>query len=180
MNRMSLFIAVAILVTAQPLLAAPMGYFDLDTGVALESGDTWTANGERYRLYGVQACLRGTTFTNNAGKTQDCGDASLSVLAAFIKDTHPSCAPIARAAGVVYVVCFAAVAGERLDLATMLISEGYAFAALDAKGMPVNPAYAVGEQEARARKAGLWQFPDVRHPSILLGRAASDHQEKAR
>ncbi|MFS8056314.1 thermonuclease family protein [Rhizobium sp. BR 317] len=177
---MRLFLAMAIFITTEPTIAAPAGYFDLDTGAALQSGDAWTANGERYRLYGVQACLRGTTFTNKADKIQDCGDASLSVLAAFIKDTHPSCAPIARAAGVIYVVCFATVAGERLDLATMLISEGYAFAALDAKGIPVNSAYAVAEQEARARKAGLWQFPDVRHPSILLGRAATDHQEKAR
>lgn len=180
MNTMRALLAIAVLITARPIAAAPAGYFELDTRVALETGDTWSANGEHYRLYGMQACLRGTTFTNNAGKTQDCGDASLSVLAAFINDTHPSCAPIARAAGVVYVVCFATVAGERLDLATMLISEGYAFATLDANGMPVNPGYAVAEQEARVRKAGLWQFPDVRHPSILLGRAAADHQENAR
>ena len=28
-----------------------------------ETGDTWSAGDIRYRLYGVQSCLRGTSFT---------------------------------------------------------------------------------------------------------------------
>ena len=160
--------------------AAPAGYIALGEGVALETGDTWSVNGQRFRLYGVQSCLRGTSFTNRAGDTQDCGEASLSVLGAFIKDTKPSCAPIARSASITYVACFATVAGQQLDLGTMLISEGYAFAALDSKGLPINPAYSVAEQEARARKSGLWQFADVQHPSILIGSATAGFGEGKR
>jgi endonuclease YncB( thermonuclease family) len=160
--------------------SAAAGYFDLGEGAVLETGDTWSTGGERYRLYGVQSCLRGTSFTDKSGKRQDCGDASLSVLAAFIKDTHPYCAQIATSSSLRYVVCFATVNGERLDLGTMLITEGYAFAALNAEGLPVNPAYSVAEQEARARKSGLWQFQDVPDPSIILGRAIAGNQGNSR
>jgi endonuclease YncB( thermonuclease family) len=170
-------VGLVLAMKASTAFAAPAGYFDLGARAVLETGDTWSVNGHRYRFYGVQSCLRGTTFTNNAGKSQDCGDASLSVLAAFIKDTHPTCAPIAENSAVTYVVCFAVVAGQRLDLGTMMISEGYAFAALDPDGLPVNPAYSVAEQQASAHRSGLWQFSDVQHPSILLGRAASGIQK---
>ncbi len=146
--------------------------FSVPQGAVLESGDTWSADGQRYRLYGLQSCLRGTAYTDRSGQKQDCGDASLAVLAAFLKDTRPACAPIVKASSITYVVCAATVSGQKLDLATMLITEGYGFAALDAKGMPINAAYAVAEQEARIRKAGLWQFPDLQHPSVLLSHAA--------
>lgn len=160
--------------------ATSISYFGLGEGAEFESGDTWSLEGQRYRLYGVQSCLRGTTFTNKAGVRQDCGEASLAVLAAFVRDTHPSCAPIAKASSITYVVCFATVASERLDLGTMLISEGYAFAALDAKGLPINTAYSVAEQQARVRKEGLWQFSDVQHPAVLLSRAAKRDRERSK
>ena len=156
--------------------ATSAGYFALSESAVFESGDTWSLGGQRYRLYGVQSCLRGTTFTNTAGVRQDCGEASLAVLVAFVRDTGPSCAPIAKASSITYVVCFATVARQRLDLGTMLISEGYAFAALDAKGLPINAAYSVAEQQARGRKGGLWQFSDVKHPAVLLSRAAKSDQ----
>jgi endonuclease YncB( thermonuclease family) len=177
MRGISTIAGVILTITAAPGNAAPAQYFELGSSAVLETGDTWLLNDDRYRLFGVQSCLRGTTFTNRQGREQDCGDASLAVLAAFITDTHPSCAPIAVKSSVTYVICFATVAGRRLDLGTVLISEGYAFTALDSTGLPVNPNYAVAEQQARARKSGLWQFDDVQHPSLLLGRAINDHRE---
>ncbi|WFR97808.1 thermonuclease family protein [Rhizobium tumorigenes] len=97
----------------------------------------------------------------------------MAVFAAFIKDTHPQCAPVVRVGALSYVVCFSTVGTQTIDLATALISEGYAFAALDANGLPINSSYAVAEQDAKRRKAGLWQFPDVQHPSLLLSHAAN-------
>lgn len=170
---------LAAVAMATPLEAAPPGYFDLETGVTLETGDTWSDEGSRYRLYGVQSCIRGTTYTDLQGSKRDCGDASLAVFAAFIKDTTPICAPAAKTEELTYVVCFATVAGQRLDLATMLVSQGFAFSALDANGLPVFPAYAVAEQDARNRKAGLWQFSDVSHPSILLSSKANSRNKQA-
>ncbi len=153
--------------------AAPNGYFDLTPGITLETGDTWIEAGQKYRLYGVQSCLRGTSYTLKNGKKQDCGAASMAVLAAYIRDTRPVCAPVASARDLTYVMCYANVAGKALDLGTILISTGYAFASLNAKGLPYNPAYAVAEQQARKAKSGLWAFPDVQHPSILISKAAN-------
>ncbi|MBB6469169.1 endonuclease YncB(thermonuclease family) [Aminobacter lissarensis] len=158
--------------------AAPEGYFDLQPGVTLETGDTWIAEGKRYRLYGVQSCLRGTAYTERSGEKQDCGDASLAMLAAYIRDTSPVCAPVAASAGTTFVACYATIGGERLDLANILIASGFAFASLDAGGMPLHAPYAVVEQKARESRAGLWQFDDVQHPSILLSRAANERGRK--
>lgn len=142
-------------------------------GVTLVSGDTWLEDGKRYRLFGVQSCLRGTSFTNAAGRRLDCGEASMAILAAFIKDTGPRCTPLATTSDLSYVVCSAAVGNQTVDLGTALVSSGYAFAALDDRGLPANPAYAVAEQQARAARAGLWQFADVQHPALILGEAGS-------
>ncbi|RTM10858.1 MAG: thermonuclease family protein [Hyphomicrobiales bacterium] len=170
MKRAALLIVASI---AGPASAAPAGYFDLRPGVALESGDSWTDAGARYHLYGVQSCLRGTFYTDRSGHREDCGEASLAVLAAFITDTRPVCAPVATIARVAYVVCYATVGADRLDLSNLMITSGYAFAALQPDGLPYSPAYAVAEQVAREKRAGLWQFQDVQHPAILLGRAAA-------
>lgn len=151
--------------------AVPEGYFELRPGVTLESGDSWLDSGTRYRLYGVQACLRGTLYTDRSGRRHDCGEASLAVLAAYIADTKPICARVARTADTVHVSCFAIVGGDRLDLANLLIASGFAFASLRTDGLPHHPPYAVAEQSARENRAGLWQFDDVEHPALVLGQA---------
>lgn len=165
---------VALSLVTGTAAAAPEGYFELRPGIILESGDSWADAGERFRLYGVQACLRGTFYTDNAGGRRDCGEASLAVLAAYIADTHPICAAVARDGDTLHVACYATIGPDRLDLATLLIASGYAFASLRADGVPNHPAYSVAEQIARERGAGLWQFKDVQHPSILLSNAANE------
>ena len=159
--------------------AAPDGYFDLAPGVTLESGDTWISNGERFRLYGVQSCLRGTLYTDKNGDKRDCGEVSLAVLAAYIKDTKPVCAPLVKEGGIAYVACYATVGKQRLDLANILITSGYAFAALNGEGMPFHLPYSVSERYARDKRAGLWQFDDVQHPAILLSREVNARTRKA-
>ncbi len=176
--RGGVLLSVAAVLTAGSAFAAPAGYFDLKPGVTLETGDTWIAEGKWYRLYGVQSCLRGTTYTNRSGEKRDCGEASLAMLAAYIRDTNPVCAPVAESAGTTFVACYATIGRERVDLANVLIASGFAFAALDANGMPFHAPYAVVEQKARESRAGLWQFDDVQHPSILLSRAANERDRK--
>lgn len=138
--------------------AAPNGYFDLRPDIALEAGGVWTIDGTRYHLFGVQSFTRGTTFTNKAGEKKDRGDASLAVLTAYIKDTTPVCAPVTKADDVTYVTCYATISGKRLDLAMILISSGYAFAAVREDGHPQYAPYAAAELQARENRAGLWQF----------------------
>jgi endonuclease YncB( thermonuclease family) len=169
---------VLVACMSAPAAAAQDGYFKLEPGVALESGDSWNENGARYHLYGVQACLRGTFYTDRSGRQEDCGEASLAVMAAFIADTKPVCAPIATIAKITYVVCYATVGANRLDLGNLMITSGYAFAALQPNGLPYSPAYAVAEQIARKKRAGLWQFKEVQHPAILLGRAAASSTKR--
>ncbi|MBD9524237.1 thermonuclease family protein [Ensifer sp. ENS02] len=175
--RRALVILSALLPAA--VLAAPDGYFDLLPGVTLETGDTWIAEGKRFRLYGVQSCLRGTSYTDSHGQKRDCGEASLAVLAAYIKDTRPVCAPVAKKDDTAYVACYATVGNQRLDLANVLITSGYAFAALNGEGLPYHVPYAVAEQRARDERAGLWQFEDVQHPAILLSREVNARNKKA-
>jgi endonuclease YncB( thermonuclease family) len=172
MNSPALFLALTVVAT--PAIATPLqGYFELKPGVVLESGDSWSEGGQHFRLFGVQACLRGTFYTDKAGARRDCGEASLAVLAAYIADTKPRCAQVARPAETAFVSCYATVGPDRLDLANLMIASGFAFASLDAGGLPHHAPYAVAEQAAREKRAGLWQFEDVQHPAILLGQTAS-------
>lgn len=171
MRSPALFFMLA-LGTMPATATPPEGYFELQPGVRLESGDSWTDGDERFRIFGVQACLRGTSYTDKTGTRRDCGDASLAVLAAYIADTKPICAHVARSAEAVLVSCYSIIGSDRLDLANLIISSGFAFASLNANGLPHHAPYAVAEQMAREKGVGLWQFDDVQHPAILLGQAA--------
>ncbi|WP_341488022.1 thermonuclease family protein [Pararhizobium sp. A13] len=166
--------AIAATLSVTPVHAAPAGYFELSQGAVFETGDTVVTGGKRIRLYGLQSCLRGTSYTDRSGTRRDCGEASIAVLAAFIKDTEPVCAPVAEQDDLTFVICYAAVGNERLDLAMMMITEGYGFATLRADGLPVHAPYAVAEQVARERRRGLWRFTDVQHPAVFLSHAAKN------
>ena len=170
MKRAMLLVSAAALSTGA-VAAEPVGYFPVGHNVVLESGDGWIDAAKHYRLYGVQACLRGTFYTDKGGQRRDCGEASLAVLSAYILDTHPLCATVAQARGTIYVACYALIGQDRVDLANLMITSGFAFAALGRDGLPVYPPYAVAEQGARGGRAGLWQFSDVEHPAVLLGQA---------
>lgn len=172
MKSPALLLALAFGST-QAVAAPPDGYFQLETGVTLESGDSWSDGGQHFRLFGMQACLRGTVYTDRTGARRDCGEASLAILAAYIADTKPLCAQVVQTPETAFVSCYATIGSDRLDLAILMISSGFAFASLDARGLPHHAPYAVVEQAAREKKSGLWQFDDVQHPAILLGQSAS-------
>jgi endonuclease YncB( thermonuclease family) len=140
-----------------------------------ETGDTWVTNGQRFRLYGVQSCLRGTFFTNAQGSRVDCGKASVAMLAAMLKDLKPLCNVSARSGDLAYVVCVANVTVQgqatRLDLATALITAGYSFAAFNPDGRPVHEPYFVAQVAAQQAKRGFHALADVPDPNVILLRA---------
>jgi endonuclease YncB( thermonuclease family) len=144
------------------------------SGVTFQTGDSWSANGQAFRLYGVQSCIRGTFFTNAAQNRTDCGEASVAYLAALVRDAKPRCTAIAQAGAppVIFSVCAVHIGSNSLDLGTVLITQGFAFAATDAAGKPTKFEYGVAESEASKAKRGLWAAADLPHPSKILIEAA--------
>jgi endonuclease YncB( thermonuclease family) len=145
------------------------------SGVTFLTGDSWQQAGHTMRLYGVQACIRGTTYTDTSGQKQDCGAISLAILAAIVKDTKPTCAPVAQltapAAGeasTILVICSAHIGNNALDVGTLLITQGFAFAAMANTGKPVYLPYSLEESIAQQSRVGLWAYPDMPHPNRVL------------
>jgi endonuclease YncB( thermonuclease family) len=150
------------------------------SAVTFLTGDSWQQRDQTMRLYGVQACIRGTTYTDKSGQKQDCGAVSLAMLAAIVRDTKPTCAPVAQvmasAPGLpstILVICSAHIGNNALDVATMLITQGFAFAALESTGKPVYLPYSIDEGIAQQSRAGLWAYPDMPHPNRMLFSRAS-------
>ena len=146
-----------------------------------ETGDAWIAGGTRYRLYGVQSCLRGAVFTNSYGVKRDCGEASLAVLASLVRDLKPLCHEVAFLAETktAFVFCFANLEqgparGARIDLGTALITMGWGYAALGSDGRAIHPPYAMAERLAKGAHAGLWAFRDAPNPKDSIHRAYED------
>lgn len=180
MGRLSLFAAIVATPLATTVAAAQSAspWFPIPADVVYLTGDSWSAGGVTYRLYGVQACLRGTNFTNGHGLKRDCGEASLAMLVALVRDLSPQCydAAESRPLRTVFVFCLAtptkgAAAGSRIDLGTALISTGFAFAALTPDGQPIHGPYFVAQLVAQRSKAGLWAFADVPDPNAIILRA---------
>lgn len=178
MRRSRVPLVAALLVgklVAPPDSHAQDQWLPFPPNAVFETGDTWVANGQRFRLYGVQSCLRGTFFTNVQGSRVDCGDSSVALLAAMVRDLRPLCAVSARTANLSYVVCFANITVQgratRLDLATAFITAGYSFAAFNPDGRPVHEPYFVAKVAAQQAKRGFHAFMDVPDPNVILLRA---------
>jgi endonuclease YncB( thermonuclease family) len=155
------------------------------TGLSFLTGDTWQQGSQKLRLYGVQACIRGTSYTDKSGLKQDCGTVSLAMLAAMIRDTKPTCSPIAQLPATsptdeatILVVCSAHMGDKSVDLGTALITQGFAFAAFSNNAKPVYMPYLVAEATAKQSKAGLWAYPDMPHPNLVLFQAMQSKKQK--
>lgn len=164
---------------AQSAAPKTTSVFDIpQKDVTFITGDTWVQNGQTIRLYGVQSCIRGTSFTNQAGAKTDCGEASLAYLAALTRDTRPRCTAIARTGTppVILAVCAAHIGANTLDLGTILTTEGFAFAALAATGQAVYQPYLIAELTAKKGRRGLWAASDMPHPQAVMSNALTTKQ----
>ena len=146
--------------------------FNVAPNATIETGDTFIQDGERYRLYGVQACLPGTTVQLANGEAEDCGSVSISGLAGLMRDTAPQCVEIGRSEwrGMPYVFasCSMAIAGRNVELGTALIASGLAFASLTPDGAPVHTPYLAAEAVAQEQKQGIWSSKAFVHPAQAL------------
>ena len=155
------------------------------TSISFLSGDTWQQGSQKLRLYGIQSCIRGTLYTDKSGRKQDCGTVSLAMLAATIRDTKPTCSPIAQLplsvpkdGPIILVVCSSHIGDKSLDLGTVLITQGFAFVAFSNDAKPVYMPYLVAEATAKQAKAGLWAYPDMPHPNLVLFSAMQNQTTK--
>jgi endonuclease YncB( thermonuclease family) len=153
--------ALATSVPAEPL-PQRSPWFEIPANARFETGDTWAVAGKRFRLYGVQSCLRQTSFTNEHNQKRDCGEASLAMLIALIRDLKPLCYSAAAIAGsqTQFVFCFGVMPqgrdkGARVDLGMSLVTLGYGFASLKLDGTPLHQPYLGAQKLAKSAKAGL-------------------------
>ncbi len=159
--------------TEDAALPPSSAFTPFPTHAQFETGDSWVSNGRRYRLYGLQSCLRGTTVALSQGTSRDCGELNVIMMQALVRDTKPVCATIQLVDQNNAVVACQTTAGEhRYDLATYVIAQGWGFAAADSTGQVIVPGYRVAEESARTARAGLWDYSDLPHPvSVLMQQA---------
>ena len=172
-NRLQLALIFAIAAVPEFAVAGSSSTsFSVPANIQIETGDTWIKDGRKYRLYGVQSCLRGTIFKTRT-ETADCGLMSLAQFAALVQTAPASCEPVGIAKdGAEFAVCgarFGNGSGETkiVDLGTALISSGFAFAAIDQTGTAVNANYLIAELVAKKSRSGLWAG-EFRHPVQML------------
>jgi endonuclease YncB( thermonuclease family) len=172
-NRRQLFLIFSIAAVPDFAAADLSGAsFSVPANIQIETGDTWSQDGRKYRLYGVQSCLRGTNFLTTT-ETLDCGLVSLAQFAALVKTAPVTCQPVGLAKdGAEFAVCgarFGNGSGKAkiVDLGTALIAAGYAFAAINQTGTPVNANYLIAELVAKKSRSGLWAG-EFRHPVQML------------
>lgn len=145
------------------------GFMPFPTKAQFETGDSWIAGGRRYRLYGLQACLRSTHVTVSGGVVRDCGELNVIMAQALIRDARPVCKYIKNIDQHNAVVACQTTTGQhRYDLATYMIAQGWGFAAVDGTGQLIVPGYRAAEESARSARAGLWAYPDLPHPVSIL------------
>lgn len=75
-----LFAATPPSALRQEALPQRSPWFEILANATFETDEAWTIEGKRFRLYGVQSCLRQTSFINENNQKRDCGKASLAML----------------------------------------------------------------------------------------------------
>jgi endonuclease YncB( thermonuclease family) len=164
--RIKLTLLLALILGSQ--LCAQAATVSFSSGVAFETGDTWSHEGRIFRLFGVQSCIRGTVYRSPDGRDDDCGMHSVASLAALFSTGTVGCQPVGTARdGAAFVVCAANIDDATVDVGTALISSGAAFAATLPSGVPVSTAYAIAELAAKDSRSGLWKG-SFEHPAHVL------------
>ncbi|MCM5689759.1 thermonuclease family protein [Sinorhizobium meliloti] len=163
--KLSLVTALLVATTA----GAQEGTISFPAAVSFDTGDSWQYEGRKFRLFGVQACIRGTIYRAPDGTESDCGMQSVASLAALFSTGSIGCQPVGRAKDdASFVVCAAQIDSTTVDVGTALISSGAAFAAVFPAGTPVSAAYAVAERTAKDSGSGLWAGSFTHPVSMLL------------
>ena len=150
------FIALVLVVLAVVLIGrycrVEVPPFSPDAKIVSIDGDTIkAANGDEYRLFGIDAPELKQSCVEANGKPWLCGRAAKAKLTTLINRGKVDCEPRSKDRhGRIVAVCSA----EGIpDLGEAMVRDGYA---LDQGGAAGHP-YRDAEQEARSTKRGLWR-----------------------
>ena len=166
---MRIELSLAVILLLATMARAQEQTISFPAAVSFETGDSWQYEGRKFRLFGVQACIRGTVYRAPDGAESDCGMQSIASLAALFSTGSIGCQPVGRAKDdATFVVCAAQLDSATVDVGTALISSGAAFAAVFPSGAPVSAAYAVAESSAMDNASGLWSGTFAHPVSVLL------------
>jgi len=166
---MRIELSLAVILLLATMARAQEQTISFPAAVSFETGDSWQYEGRKFRLFGVQACIRGTVYRAPDGAESDCGMQSIASLAALFSTGSIGCQPVGRAKDdATFVVCAAQLDSATVDVGTALISSGAAFAAVFPSGAPVSAAYAVAESSAMDNASGLWSGMFAHPVSVLL------------
>lgn len=134
-----------------PAAGSPPPGSEIDGIATVVDGDTIDLAGHRIRLEGIDAPETAQTCTRASGESWDCGRAASRQLGALIQGQSLQCEGVgtdkyART----LALCF--LDGE--DVNRAMVEAGYAWAFVK-----YSQRYVGAEQDARAKKIGIWQGP---------------------
>lgn len=176
-NTLLTLLISVLLMNSRDAISQTLSWKPISATATFETGDSWSSDGVAYRLFGVQSCLRGSKVVGADGSDRDCGELSMMMLIRLVGQWHPLCYPVSQSADghLQLVICSARVtsgpwSGSVIDLGTALISSGFAFAALNANGSPVNNGYRVSQMIAKKGRKGLWSLGNLHDPNEIIMR----------
>ncbi len=142
MNSFWRLIVLAATFAAMPIVAFA------DT-LSVVDGDTIDLNGRRYRLYGIDAPEAGQSCSRKGGGAWPCGKRAIEELERLTASGKITCTDLGedsygRTLGVCHV--------SSIDINEMMVREGFAWSF-----RRYADDYNAVEDEARARRVGVWQ-----------------------
>jgi endonuclease YncB( thermonuclease family) len=148
----ALLLVLGLVLLIQRYCSVGVEPFGPDARIVSIDGDTLrAANGEEYRIFGIDAPELHQTCAEADDKAWLCGRAAKARLTTLIKGGNVACTVQAEDRfGRNVAVCSA---DGVPDLGEAMVRQGYA---IDLGGAAGNP-YAEAEAEARAEKRGIWR-----------------------
>lgn len=117
--------------------------------IRVHDGDTFTLNGQRWRLWGVDAPEL-DQLCSFAGQLEHCGRESRDALEALTRREPVDCAAVGRSYDRLVGHCWAGDHGS--DLSSEMVRQGWALN----WDRYSHGAYAAEEQDAREHRRGIW------------------------